>query len=31
MKDQKNLIVITGAAGGIGQSCARTFKNQLLK
>ena len=30
MKDQRNLIVITGAAGGIGQSCARTFKNQPL-
>lgn len=30
MNDQKNLIVITGAAGGIGQSCARTFKNQPL-
>ena len=30
MKNQKDLIVITGAAGGIGQSCARTFKNQPL-
>lgn len=30
MKNQKNLIVITGAAGGIGQACARAFKNQPL-
>lgn len=26
----KNLIVITGGAGGIGQACARAFKNQPL-
>ena len=26
----KNLIVITGGAGGIGQACARAFKNQSL-
>lgn len=30
MKVQKNLIVITGGAGGIGQACARAFKNQPL-
>jgi len=30
MKANKNIIVITGAAGGIGQACARTFKNQPL-
>lgn len=30
MKAQKNLIVITGGAGGIGQACARAFKNQPI-
>jgi len=30
MKAHKNLIVITGGAGGIGQACARAFKNQPL-
>ncbi|EGV42523.1 SDR family oxidoreductase [Bizionia argentinensis JUB59] len=30
MKVQKNLIVITGGAGGIGQACARAFKNQPI-
>jgi len=30
MKVQKNLIVITGGAGGIGQTCAKAFKNQPI-
>ncbi|MDC7999902.1 SDR family oxidoreductase [Aequorivita todarodis] len=30
MKGQKNVIVITGGAGGIGQACARAFKNQSI-
>lgn len=30
MNTDKNLIVITGGAGGIGQACARSFKNQSL-
>ncbi len=30
MKDKKNLIVITGGAGGIGTACAKIFKNQPL-
>jgi NAD(P)-dependent dehydrogenase (short-subunit alcohol dehydrogenase family) len=30
MKAQKKLIVITGGAGGIGQACARVFKNQPI-
>ena len=30
MNNQKNLIVITGGAGGIGQACARAFKNQPI-
>lgn len=30
MKTQNNSIVITGGAGGIGQACARTFKNQPI-
>lgn len=30
MTASKNLIVITGAAGGIGMACARTFKDQSL-
>lgn len=30
MKTKKDIIVITGGAGGIGQACARTFKNQPL-
>jgi len=30
MKVQKNLIVITGGAGGIGQACARVFKNHPI-
>lgn len=30
MKTQKQLIVITGGAGGIGTACARVFKNEHL-
>lgn len=30
MNTQKKLIVITGGAGGIGQACARAFKNQPI-
>ncbi len=30
MSTKKELIVITGGAGGIGQACARAFKNQPL-
>ncbi|WP_299399193.1 SDR family oxidoreductase [uncultured Gelidibacter sp.] len=30
MNIKKNVIVITGGAGGIGQACARTFKDQPL-
>ena len=30
MKTGKEVIVITGGAGGIGQACARTFKNQPI-
>lgn len=30
MSDQKQLIVITGGAGGIGMACARGFKNEEL-
>ncbi|WP_452221204.1 SDR family oxidoreductase [Lacinutrix salivirga] len=30
MTAQKKLIVITGGAGGIGQACARVFKNQPI-
>jgi NAD(P)-dependent dehydrogenase (short-subunit alcohol dehydrogenase family) len=30
MKVQKNMIVITGGVGGIGQACARAFKNQPI-
>lgn len=30
MSIQKQMVVITGGAGGIGQACARTFKNQPL-
>ncbi|MCX7549955.1 SDR family NAD(P)-dependent oxidoreductase [Xanthomarina sp. F2636L] len=30
MKTQKKFIVITGGAGGIGQACARAFKNNPL-
>ncbi|TDU34311.1 NAD(P)-dependent dehydrogenase (short-subunit alcohol dehydrogenase family) [Gelidibacter sediminis] len=30
MNTEKKVIVITGGAGGIGQACARTFKNQPL-
>ncbi|MCG2461156.1 SDR family oxidoreductase [Flavobacteriaceae bacterium F89] len=30
MKVQKNIIVITGGAGGIGHACARRFKNQAM-
>jgi NAD(P)-dependent dehydrogenase (short-subunit alcohol dehydrogenase family) len=30
MKTEKKLIVITGGAGGIGQACARAFKNQPI-
>lgn len=30
MKEDKKLIVITGGAGGIGQACARAFKNQPI-
>lgn len=30
MKAQNELIVITGGAGGIGQACARVFKNQQI-
>ncbi len=30
MNTQKKVIVITGGAGGIGQACSRTFKNQPL-
>lgn len=29
-KEQQNLIVITGAAGGIGMACARAFRNENL-
>lgn len=30
MKAQKDVIVITGGAGGIGIACARTFKNESI-
>ena len=30
MNSKKELIVITGGAGGIGQACARAFKNQSI-
>ncbi|MFD2552405.1 SDR family oxidoreductase [Bizionia sediminis] len=30
MKTQKKVVVITGGAGGIGQACARAFKNDPL-
>ena len=30
MSTQKDLIVITGGAGGIGKACARTLKNSKL-
>lgn len=30
MKSQNEVIVITGGAGGIGQACAKIFKNELL-
>ncbi|HAV53836.1 MAG TPA: short-chain dehydrogenase, partial [Aequorivita sp.] len=30
MKDSKKLIVITGGAGGIGQACAKAFKDQPI-
>ncbi|MFB9058271.1 SDR family oxidoreductase [Mariniflexile ostreae] len=30
MDVQKKIIVITGGAGGIGQTCARTFKNHSM-
>ena len=30
MDVQKNIIVITGGAGGIGQACARSFKDQHI-
>ena len=30
MKNEKQLIVITGGAGGIGTACAKTFKNEHL-
>lgn len=30
MKSERKVIVVTGAAGGIGQSCARKFKNDTL-
>lgn len=30
MNTEKKLIVITGGAGGIGQACARVFKNQPI-
>jgi NAD(P)-dependent dehydrogenase (short-subunit alcohol dehydrogenase family) len=30
MNTQKNLIVITGGAGGIGQACARAFKDHSI-
>lgn len=30
MNNQKQSIVITGGAGGIGTACAKTFKNELL-
>lgn len=30
MKVQKNIIVITGGTGGIGQVCVRAFKNQPI-
>lgn len=30
MNSKKQIVVITGGAGGIGQACARTFKNQPL-
>lgn len=30
MTSQQKVIVITGGAGGIGQACAKTFKNNLL-
>ena len=30
MNSNKKVIVITGGAGGIGQACARNFKNNLL-
>ena len=30
MKNKKELIVITGGAGGIGTACAKTFKNEHL-
>lgn len=30
MNTEKQLIVVTGGAGGIGQACARAFKNQPI-
>ncbi len=30
MDSQKNVIVVTGGAGGIGSTCAKTFKNEKL-
>lgn len=30
MNTQKEIIVITGGAGGIGQACAKSFKNQPI-
>lgn len=30
MKTQKQIIVVTGGAGGIGTACAKTFKNEHL-
>ncbi|MDP2454571.1 MULTISPECIES: hypothetical protein [unclassified Kaistella] len=30
MDSQKNVIVVTGGAGGIGSTCAKTFKNKKL-
>ena len=30
MNIQKQIVVITGGAGGIGQACARSFKNQPI-
>lgn len=30
MDSQKQVIVVTGGAGGIGSTCAKTFKNEKL-
>ena len=30
MNRAKEIIVVTGGAGGIGQACARAFKNQPI-